>query len=198
MAVTRAYTAREILETEERYVDALTTLVEVFYQPLKSAASSEKSIVKTEKLRLMFPPEIEIILNYNKMLLKGLREALKSWRPCSRLGNAFLKIVRSSASLFSAVCSSYFTFAWFSLVSRVDRVLESLHILREQLRASRASGPTRRGEKPKIRQILEREAIAGCANASAHTRSAAHPACSTVATIRIVTQRNSRKYSEYY
>lgn len=82
----RAKIARELLDTERAYVEKLTALVEACQQPIKSSA-----LIGDDKVHSIFS-NIEIIKNFNVVLLKDLERIMSNWSSHSILSGVFLQM----------------------------------------------------------------------------------------------------------
>ena len=95
MRARRTNIARELVETEKSYVTSLNTLVWKFQKPLLEKNQQKKgqqSILTGEEIKLLFS-NVEIILNFNKILLETLDQRIKVWNPeTSLLGDFFMKV----------------------------------------------------------------------------------------------------------
>eukprot|EP01114_Cavostelium_apophysatum_P014970 TRINITY_DN3996_c0_g1_i1.p1 TRINITY_DN3996_c0_g1~~TRINITY_DN3996_c0_g1_i1.p1 ORF type:complete len:701 (-),score=169.13 TRINITY_DN3996_c0_g1_i1:41-2143(-) len=87
----RTCVAKEILTTEELYINNLKTLIKLYKVPLTENASSKKAFITEDQVRLLFS-DIEIILGYNQQLLEDMTPRIKSWSPSQCLGDIFLRI----------------------------------------------------------------------------------------------------------
>jgi hypothetical protein len=66
---------REILTTEQAYVDSLAICVDVYYRPLVQANVENRSIVSPDKLATLFKG-LDVILAANRKLLASLEMRL--------------------------------------------------------------------------------------------------------------------------
>lgn len=86
--------AKEILQTEQDYVNNLQTCINVFLNPLREAVGTKKEIVPQSVVKSIFS-DFEIIHHLNAQLLEGLEPKVKNWHPTQTLGDIFIKIVRT-------------------------------------------------------------------------------------------------------
>ncbi|KXJ15680.1 Ras-specific guanine nucleotide-releasing factor 2 [Exaiptasia diaphana] len=77
----------QLVETEEEYLDNLSTLVSCFYRPFKMAASSKRPPLSHEEVNSIFLNS-ETILFLHQIFLKGLNTRMESW-PTLILGDLF-------------------------------------------------------------------------------------------------------------
>ncbi len=68
----RANIVREVVKTEESYVDALRTLVEEYSNPLQGAIDRGHPIISQQSHDAIFK-NIDIIYSFNEMLLQSLK-----------------------------------------------------------------------------------------------------------------------------
>ena len=81
----RTFIARELLSTEETYVDGLEGLITVFKVPLEGCLSKEDHM-------LLFQ-NIDPLLNFHKLLLQDLSGRLDTWGPESCVGDVLVKAI---------------------------------------------------------------------------------------------------------
>eukprot|EP00026_Physarum_polycephalum_P002016 Phypoly_transcript_02020.p1 GENE.Phypoly_transcript_02020~~Phypoly_transcript_02020.p1 ORF type:complete len:578 (+),score=87.07 Phypoly_transcript_02020:1129-2862(+) len=89
----RTRIAMEILSTERTYVYNLTILVKRFLNPLTSAATSHKPIIKPDQVKTLFSI-CDVIANYHVMFLDGLERRLMKWKTgaSEQLGDYFSQV----------------------------------------------------------------------------------------------------------
>lgn len=109
----RRNVAKEIVKTEEAYINNLTTLIEVFQEPLLEAVKNGKPILKQKHIKTIFHDSLSVIVNYNKELLSKLKPRVEEWTPWQCLGDiflqftGFLKAYTQYVTDFSTVLSTY-------------------------------------------------------------------------------------------
>mmetsp|Transcript_4542 Transcript_4542/g.11233 ORF Transcript_4542/g.11233 Transcript_4542/m.11233 type:complete len:753 (-) Transcript_4542:26-2284(-) len=82
----RTNIAREILSTEESYVSALRTIIDVYVQPLRTAGISADVISRIFS-------NVELIVGVNTVLLADLRQRLDNWNSdTTLLGDCLLQL----------------------------------------------------------------------------------------------------------
>eukprot|EP01103_Thecamoeba_quadrilineata_P012938 TRINITY_DN3461_c0_g3_i1.p1 TRINITY_DN3461_c0_g3~~TRINITY_DN3461_c0_g3_i1.p1 ORF type:complete len:1135 (+),score=225.33 TRINITY_DN3461_c0_g3_i1:436-3405(+) len=88
----RTNIANELLQTEGTYVRNLALTIKKFKNPLMTVAQSNKPFISSENVRVIFSC-VEIIYNYNSMLLEAINERMKCWHPSQKIGDIFLKMI---------------------------------------------------------------------------------------------------------
>lgn len=83
----RTETARELLRSENIYVDSLRVIVEVFLTPLRKPGSA----LSPWQVKAVFS-EVEVIMNYTAILLDRVEKKLAAWTHNQCLGEIFLKL----------------------------------------------------------------------------------------------------------
>eukprot|EP00027_Filamoeba_sp_ATCC50430_P016850 CAMPEP_0168571736 /NCGR_PEP_ID=MMETSP0413-20121227/17521_1 /TAXON_ID=136452 /ORGANISM="Filamoeba nolandi, Strain NC-AS-23-1" /LENGTH=753 /DNA_ID=CAMNT_0008604661 /DNA_START=30 /DNA_END=2291 /DNA_ORIENTATION=+ len=84
--------AKEILSTEQTYVQNLGTCIKCYYNPLKEAIANKKPIIDDTQLKTIFS-DIVLIHSLNEQLLKELKPIVENWSPNKCLGQIFIKIM---------------------------------------------------------------------------------------------------------
>jgi len=87
----RGQIAGELYSTEKSYVYSLNLVIQKFLMPLYSAASQSQMVIKPEQMRSIFS-NIEMIYNYNTLLLDGLENRISRWSNVQLIGDIFLKM----------------------------------------------------------------------------------------------------------
>eukprot|EP01087_Luapelamoeba_hula_P017914 TRINITY_DN569_c1_g1_i1.p1 TRINITY_DN569_c1_g1~~TRINITY_DN569_c1_g1_i1.p1 ORF type:complete len:808 (-),score=160.74 TRINITY_DN569_c1_g1_i1:172-2595(-) len=87
----RTEVSRELLSTEEYYLNQLRMVVEVFVLPLKKAAETGRPILSEAEIRAIFST-IEVIVRINTELLQQLKSRTRDWGPNQKLGDVFVKM----------------------------------------------------------------------------------------------------------
>eukprot|EP01119_Soliformovum_irregulare_P019969 TRINITY_DN6410_c1_g3_i3.p1 TRINITY_DN6410_c1_g3~~TRINITY_DN6410_c1_g3_i3.p1 ORF type:complete len:678 (+),score=240.20 TRINITY_DN6410_c1_g3_i3:156-2036(+) len=83
----RTLVAKEIVNTEQSYVQGMTAIVQRFLNPAKN-----KSILTSSQIQGIFS-DIESILKVHEVLLDDMEEVIVRWSPSSQLGSIFLKSI---------------------------------------------------------------------------------------------------------
>ena len=93
MRIRRGNIVREILDTEKTYVTSLRTLVWKFQKPMERhvAEGKKPEICSKEDIKVLFS-NIEMILNFNKILFEGIQQRLRNWSDEQLLGDIFMKL----------------------------------------------------------------------------------------------------------
>jgi len=88
----RTKIAEEIVETERSYVNSLSLMLEVFYKKFNIQANEPECCISQSDVKTIFSCA-EIILSYNRELLKDLEIVINTWDPkSSKLGCIFATI----------------------------------------------------------------------------------------------------------
>eukprot|EP01087_Luapelamoeba_hula_P017953 TRINITY_DN5717_c0_g1_i1.p1 TRINITY_DN5717_c0_g1~~TRINITY_DN5717_c0_g1_i1.p1 ORF type:complete len:479 (-),score=94.29 TRINITY_DN5717_c0_g1_i1:118-1554(-) len=83
----RKAVAIELLQSEQAYVDDLRTIVEVYLNPLRKPMST----ITPANVKSIFS-ELEVILNYNALLLKEVETKIQAWCSSQCLGPIFIRL----------------------------------------------------------------------------------------------------------
>ncbi|XP_078086763.1 epithelial cell-transforming sequence 2 oncogene-like [Mustelus asterias] len=86
----RTQLAREILSSEHSYMQTLEIVKDVYWAPLRAALASNRAIVSTANIHLIFS-DILSILERHRDLLRDLKARLGEWGPSQCLGDIFIK-----------------------------------------------------------------------------------------------------------
>ncbi|KAL6073123.1 RhoGEF domain containing protein [Balamuthia mandrillaris] len=90
---------KELVETESAYVDHLSTIVEVFVEPIK-----EKNILTPPQVQVIFS-NIALILTINTELLEKLRKVKKNKPSTQNIGEIFLSMA-DYLKMYTQYCSN--------------------------------------------------------------------------------------------
>lgn len=88
----RTKVVREIINTEENYVHALSLLVDKLYDPLIAKIQNGEEIISMDQIKGIFS-HIKVIYLYNTSLLKQLQELLQRWSYMQCIGQVFLSMI---------------------------------------------------------------------------------------------------------
>jgi len=92
----RFYIFREILETEEKYLNGINQLIEDVYNPLLKAVGTEQQILTTQQIDEIFPMDcINIIKQLNTDFKENLSKKLKTFSPYMTIGDLFVLFSKS-------------------------------------------------------------------------------------------------------
>ncbi|KAK0084503.1 hypothetical protein PV325_006925 [Microctonus aethiopoides] len=86
---TRTHVVVELYDTERSYVEALQTLVNKYFQPLKSPENS--GLVESTTVDEIFY-QIPAILSHHEIFLEELRKRLETWELHQTIGDVFLDV----------------------------------------------------------------------------------------------------------
>lgn len=86
----RYQVAKEILETEKKYLSCLRTLKEVFEEPMR-----ESNLMSSKEIDVLFPGELVHILTSHTHFMKDLEERLQNWKLHGIVGDIFTKLSSS-------------------------------------------------------------------------------------------------------
>ncbi|XP_074165804.1 epithelial cell-transforming sequence 2 oncogene-like isoform X2 [Sminthopsis crassicaudata] len=90
LAEKRTRIAGELLKSERSYVQMLETVKDVYVTPLKAALASNRAILNSTDIQIIFT-DILCILDLNRHFLGELTERLQEWGPAQCLGEIFTK-----------------------------------------------------------------------------------------------------------
>ncbi len=85
----RARVAKELLETEQTYVNSLDMMIRLYMKPLLASARTADPIMPRSKVQTIFSV-VEVMTNLNKVLLDDLKKRLDVWHVDQVLGDIFL------------------------------------------------------------------------------------------------------------
>jgi len=116
MNAKRTNIVHEILQVEKGYNDNLKVIIWKFIKPLEAAsANPEKAIIPLPLIKAIFGT-VEIIFNFNSILLEGVASRMKQWDPSkTQLGDLFLRI------------SQCFPACYVEYINNYDRALDTLN-----------------------------------------------------------------------
>ncbi|XP_006885063.1 PREDICTED: epithelial cell-transforming sequence 2 oncogene-like [Elephantulus edwardii] len=137
-ADTRTRVARELLQSERKYVQMLEIVRDVYVTPLKAALSSNRAILSAANIQIIFSDILQI-LDLNRQFLDNLRERLQQWGPAQCLGEIFTK--------FGSQLNTYTNF-----FNNYSVVLKTIQKCREMTPAFRAF--LKRHDKTVITKML--------------------------------------------
>ncbi|XP_074043795.1 epithelial cell-transforming sequence 2 oncogene-like isoform X2 [Macrotis lagotis] len=90
LAEMRTRIAGELLKSERKYVQMLETVRDVYVTPLKAALASNKAILSSTDVQIIFS-DILCVLDLNRHFLEELTGRLQEWGPAQCLGEIFTK-----------------------------------------------------------------------------------------------------------
>lgn len=86
--------ARELYETEENYVQALSVMVNVFYNPLMALLNDGKPILSYEEIESLFSV-ISVIHGLHSTFITKLDDIIKKWTWDCSVGDLFIDLCRA-------------------------------------------------------------------------------------------------------
>lgn len=86
----RYQVAKEILDTEKKYLSCLRTLKEVFEKPVR-----ENSLIQEKEITVLFPKELDQIFESHTHFMKDLEMRLQNWKLQGIVGDIFTKLSSS-------------------------------------------------------------------------------------------------------
>ncbi|XP_036078034.1 epithelial cell-transforming sequence 2 oncogene-like isoform X5 [Rousettus aegyptiacus] len=89
-AAKRTGVVRELLQSERKYVQTMEIVRDVYVTPLKAALASNRAILSTANIQIIFS-DILRILSLNRQFLDNLRDRLQEWSPAHCVGEIFIK-----------------------------------------------------------------------------------------------------------
>ncbi|XP_027628699.1 epithelial cell-transforming sequence 2 oncogene-like [Tupaia chinensis] len=120
----RTRVVRELLQSERKYVQVLEIVRDVYATPLKAALSSNRAILSTANIQIIFS-DILRILSLNRQFLDDLRHRLQEWGPAHCVGDIFIR--------FGSQLNTYTNF-----FNNYPVVLKTIEKCRETIPAFRA------------------------------------------------------------
>uniref|UniRef100_A0A7N4NVH3 Epithelial cell transforming 2 like n=1 Tax=Sarcophilus harrisii TaxID=9305 RepID=A0A7N4NVH3_SARHA len=90
LAEKRTRIAGELLKSERNYVQMLETVRDVYFTPLKAALASNRAILSSTDIQIIFT-DILCILDLNRHFLGELTKRLQEWGPAQCFGEIFTK-----------------------------------------------------------------------------------------------------------
>ena len=116
----RRRVAREILQSEEKYVQAMETAFTTYWEPLETSANSRKPMLTKADVDAIFS-RLSDILPLNRYLCDELRKRLEHWAPKSCIGDVFLRFAEHNDAAFRQTYEEY-TVHYFVAIERVQQV----------------------------------------------------------------------------
>ncbi|KAM6181524.1 epithelial cell-transforming sequence 2 oncogene-like [Erethizon dorsatum] len=86
----RTAVARELLQSERKYVQMLAAVRDVYVTPLRAAVSANRAILSAANIQIIFS-DILRILSLNRQILDNLGHKLQEWGPAHCVGEIFLR-----------------------------------------------------------------------------------------------------------
>eukprot|EP01087_Luapelamoeba_hula_P013648 TRINITY_DN3901_c1_g2_i1.p1 TRINITY_DN3901_c1_g2~~TRINITY_DN3901_c1_g2_i1.p1 ORF type:complete len:1340 (-),score=272.96 TRINITY_DN3901_c1_g2_i1:102-4121(-) len=105
--VFQARIAREILTSEQIYVNSLRVMIEVFILPLrKSCEGGSKGIISIDDIKRIFS-NVEDIYQFNLSFLTTLESHLAHWHSQAPIANAFFVLQNDFVDMYSTYANLY-------------------------------------------------------------------------------------------
>ena len=99
------------MRSEKNYVETLKLIVDVYLNPMRK----QPSLITPANIKSIFS-ELQVILNYNALLLKEIEAEVQNWSHASCLGTIFLKMVCVPLSLSLSLSLYVVNFIYLSNV----------------------------------------------------------------------------------
>eukprot|EP00727_Mastigamoeba_balamuthi_P004155 m51a1_g13737 putative domain containing protein (1263) ;mRNA; r:156087-161140 len=87
----RTYIVREMYDTEKTYIDGIKHVILNFLRPLNEMCGTPGEIVPRAAIKAMFS-NIEVIANFNSVLLDKLGSRLANWNETTPIGDVFIMV----------------------------------------------------------------------------------------------------------
>ncbi|KAB5562557.1 hypothetical protein PHYPO_G00019220 [Pangasianodon hypophthalmus] len=113
----------ELLNSEKAYVRLLQAVHSVYYIPLRAALDSNRAIISSANLVMLFNPMLDI-LEANNVFLQDLTERSEEWNPLQCVGDVFVR--------FCAKLRAYTNFFnnYHTAIRTIDKCKEMLPVFR--------------------------------------------------------------------
>ncbi|XP_066529352.1 epithelial cell-transforming sequence 2 oncogene-like [Hoplias malabaricus] len=134
---------RELLRSEKDYIRLLQAVRTVYYIPLRAALDSNRAIISSANLLMLFSPLLDI-LQANKGFLQDLTEKLEEWSPFQCVGDVFVRFctkLRAYTNFFNNYPNGIRTIdkcremlpAFRAFLKRHNRILETRMLSLQEL-----------------------------------------------------------------
>ncbi|KAI5610786.1 epithelial cell-transforming sequence 2 oncogene-like isoform X2 [Silurus asotus] len=113
----------ELLNSEKAYVCLLQAVHGVYYVPLRAALDSNRAIISSANLVMVFNPMLDI-LEANTVFLQDLTERLEEWSPLQCVGSVFVRFcgkLRAYTNFFNNYATA---------IKTIDKCKETLPVFR--------------------------------------------------------------------
>jgi len=101
----RENVAKEIFETEIKYVNQLEYLIKLFLDPLEEDARTTKKLMEENEVRTIFS-SIKIIYNCNMLLKEDIKERIDNWAANVKVGDIFVNMT-DHLKIYTQYITSY-------------------------------------------------------------------------------------------
>ena len=122
--------AKEILKTEETYVQNLRTLTSFFYRPL-----FKSKMLSPHEIKLLFPPQLNSLLSCHTELLEKLRDRLSNTKWHGMVGDIFANLCSGSIGMDFFQMYSGYVLAFPSALAVFDKQIRTNEEFRGFIRA---------------------------------------------------------------
>ncbi|CAH1798589.1 unnamed protein product [Owenia fusiformis] len=128
--------AHEILSSEVEYMRTLEIIRNVFVKPLKSALASNRAIISTHNVQVIFTDALTI-LELSRPLVADLKDRISQWNPHQCLGDIFVK--------FTGKLKAYVNFLnnYPTILLTIERCMEQIPGFRAFLQRHQRTPQTR-------------------------------------------------------
>ncbi|XP_017564290.1 epithelial cell-transforming sequence 2 oncogene-like isoform X3 [Pygocentrus nattereri] len=130
---------RELLKSERAYVRLLQAIHTVYYIPLRAALDSNRAIISSANLLMLFSPLLDI-LECNNIFLQDLTEKMEEWSPLQCVGDTWVRFctkLRAYTNFFNNYPTAIRT------IDKVDKCREMLPAFRAFLKRHNRTLATR-------------------------------------------------------
>ncbi|MCJ8737155.1 hypothetical protein PDJAM_G00020570 [Pangasius djambal] len=126
----------ELLNSEKAYVRLLQAVHSVYYIPLRAALDSNRAIISSANLVMLFNPMLDI-LEANNVFLQDLTERSEEWSPLQCVGDVFVR--------FCAKLRAYTNFFnnYHTAIRTIDKCKEMLPVFRAFIKRHNRTFATR-------------------------------------------------------
>eukprot|EP00698_Gefionella_okellyi_P014851 TRINITY_DN4134_c0_g7_i1.p1 TRINITY_DN4134_c0_g7~~TRINITY_DN4134_c0_g7_i1.p1 ORF type:complete len:618 (-),score=121.76 TRINITY_DN4134_c0_g7_i1:980-2833(-) len=87
----RDHIFKEIVETEQRYVNGLAHIRKDYMEPLRELSTSSRALLTFEEVQAIFS-SIDVLHRVNTELLNGLQQRAANWTHYTKIGDVFLNL----------------------------------------------------------------------------------------------------------
>ncbi|XP_053365179.1 epithelial cell-transforming sequence 2 oncogene-like [Clarias gariepinus] len=126
----------ELLNSENAYVRLLQAVHTVYYLPLRAALDSNRAIISSANLVMLFNPILDI-LEANNVFLQDLTERSRRWSPVQCVGDVFIRFcgkLRAYTNFFNNYSTA---------IRTIDKCKEVLPVFRAFLKRNSRTSATR-------------------------------------------------------
>jgi len=95
---------REILQTEETFVNSLFIAIKNFFHPLREDATKHKDSILPMEVIIVIFSNMEDIHSVHENFLKILKKRVQNWSPLQKVGGIILKLVPKLSAYTQYIC----------------------------------------------------------------------------------------------